>query len=111
MHGYPVQKQALMHVQMIVSSARGGASSLWGRRIAMTHIHGGAPELAAIAWRKSVRSGADGNCVEIGRLPGGSGFALRHSRDPLGPVLLYTRAEMNAFLLGVYDGDFDDLLS
>ncbi|GAA1359674.1 hypothetical protein GCM10009661_02140 [Catellatospora chokoriensis] len=24
MHGYPVQKQALMHVQMIVSSARGG---------------------------------------------------------------------------------------
>ncbi|WP_212830142.1 DUF397 domain-containing protein [Catellatospora sp. TT07R-123] len=77
----------------------------------MTHTHGAAPELAAATWRKSRRSGADGNCVEIGRLPGGDGYAIRHSRDPGGPVLLYTPAEMSAFLLGVYDGEFDDLLS
>jgi hypothetical protein len=83
----------------------------WGRRIAMTHINGRAPELATVSWRKSGRSGANGNCVEIGRLPGGSGFAVRHSRDPEGPVLLYSPAEMNAFVLGVYDGEFDDLLS
>jgi hypothetical protein len=48
--------------------------------------------------------------VECAALPGG-GVAVRNSRDPEGPALLYTPAEIEAFILGVRDGDFDNLLS
>ena len=40
----------------------------------------------------------------------GTGVAVRNSRDPNGPVLVYTRAEIEAFILGVRDGDFDHLV-
>ena len=40
-----------------------------------------------------------------------SGVAVRNSRDPNGPALVYTRAEIAAFLGGVLDGEFDDLLT
>jgi hypothetical protein len=36
--------------------------------------------------------------------------AVRNSRDPEGPALVFTDAELDAFLAGVKDGDFDDLL-
>jgi hypothetical protein len=36
---------------------------------------------------------------------------MRNSRDPEGPALIYTRAEIEAFLGGVNDGDFDNLLA
>ena len=65
---------------------------------------------AATGWRKSRRSNPTGNCVELTGTPDG-GVAVRNSRDPGGPVLVYTRAEMAAFLLGAKDGDFDDLLA
>jgi hypothetical protein len=32
-----------------------------------------------------------------------------NSRHPSGPALVYTRAEISAFLAGVKDGEFDDL--
>ena len=35
--------------------------------------------------------------------------AVRNSRHPSGPALVYTRAEIAAFLAGVRDGEFDDL--
>jgi hypothetical protein len=35
--------------------------------------------------------------------------AVRDSKDPDGPVLLYTRAEWRAFLHGAKAGEFDDL--
>jgi hypothetical protein len=35
---------------------------------------------------------------------------MRNSRDPEGPALIYTPAEIEAFLGGVRDGDFDNLL-
>lgn len=63
-----------------------------------------------VKWRKSRRSNAKGNCVEVAPLPDG-GMAVRNSRHRDGPVLVYTRAEMTAFLLGAKDGDFDDLLA
>ena len=62
------------------------------------------------AWRRSHRSGAIGNCVEIAPLDGGE-IAMRNSRHPNGPALVYTRAEVEAFLTGVKDGEFDDVIS
>ncbi|MFV2012587.1 MULTISPECIES: DUF397 domain-containing protein [unclassified Micromonospora] len=67
-------------------------------------------DLPTLAWRKSGRSNPSGNCVELARLPGGGGIALRNSRYPDGPALIYTRAEIEAFILGARDGDFDDLI-
>ncbi|HEV3497623.1 MAG TPA: DUF397 domain-containing protein [Actinomycetes bacterium] len=68
-----------------------------------------AGHLPAASWRKTGRSSAQGNCVELARLPG-DGVAVRNSRDPEGPALVFTDAELDAFLQGVKDGDFDDLL-
>jgi hypothetical protein len=39
--------------------------------------------------------------------PGGE-VAMRNSRDPGGPVLIFSRNEMAAFLAGAKDGEFDD---
>jgi hypothetical protein len=33
--------------------------------------------------------------------------AVRHSRHPDGPVIIYTRTEWEAFIEGVKDGEFD----
>lgn len=78
----------------------------------MNRPYNGMPacELPALAWRKSRRSNPSGNCVELAALPGGAGIAVRNSRDPQGPVLVYTPAEIEAFVLGARDGDFDDFV-
>nr|WP_206316070.1 DUF397 domain-containing protein [Streptomyces sp. C1-2] len=60
-------------------------------------------------WIKSRHSNAEGNCVEVAALTGG-GVAMRNSRDPHGPALVYTSAEIAAFLAGAKDGEFDHLL-
>ncbi|MDF5756109.1 DUF397 domain-containing protein [Spongiactinospora sp. TRM90649] len=44
-------------------------------------------ELSTAAWRRSSRSNAGGNCVEIARLSGGR-VALRDSKDARGPALV-----------------------
>lgn len=62
-------------------------------------------------WRKSRRSNPSGNCVEMAALPDSDGFALRNSRHPDGPALVYTKDEIVAFLQGAKDGDFDDLVA
>lgn len=61
-----------------------------------------------VAWRKSSHSNSQGNCVEFGALAGGA-VAVRNSRFPQGPALVYTRAEINALIAGAKDGEFDDL--
>ncbi|MGW3468823.1 DUF397 domain-containing protein [Saccharopolyspora sp. NPDC000995] len=66
--------------------------------------------LGAVTWRKSRHSGKWGNCIEIATLADGT-VALRQSRQPRGTALIYTRAELAAFLRGVKDGEFDDLAS
>jgi Domain of unknown function (DUF397) len=60
-----------------------------------------------VQWRKSTASNPSGNCVEVAALPGGS-IAVRNSRFQAGPALVYTRAEVAAFLAGVKNGEFDD---
>ena len=61
-----------------------------------------------VTWRKSRASNPSGSCVELARLPGGD-IAVRNSRHPAGPALVYARAEIAAFLTGVKNGEFDDL--
>jgi hypothetical protein len=67
-----------------------------------------ADQLARATWRKSSASNPSGNCVEMAALQDG-GIAVRNSRYPSGPALIYTRAEVAAFLVGVKNGEFDDL--
>jgi hypothetical protein len=65
--------------------------------------------MTASRWRKSTVSNPSGNCVELAELADGS-VAVRNSRFPLGARLVYTRAEIDAFVRGVQAGEFDDLL-
>jgi Domain of unknown function (DUF397) len=67
-------------------------------------------DLMPLLWLKSRRSNPSGNCVEVAELPNGAGVAVRNSRDPEGPALIYTSAEITAFILGAKDGDFDHLI-
>ena len=53
--------------------------------------------LSELAWRKSRRSGALGNCVEVAALPPDR-VAVRDSYQPDGPVLVYPADGMTAFL-------------
>lgn len=57
-------------------------------------------------WIKSSLSYANGNCVEVARLPGGE-VGVRNSRNSAGPVLKFTSAEWHAFLGGIRNGEFD----
>lgn len=71
------------------------------------HIANGTPatQLPVSRWVKSSYSTV-GNCVELAQLPNGS-VAVRNSTDPEGPALVYTKAEIEAFLRGAAAGEFD----
>jgi nitrogen fixation-related uncharacterized protein len=72
-------------------------------------VHNGVPaDQLAAHWRKSPVSNPSGSCVEVAELPGDA-IAVRNSRHPAGPALIYTRAEVAAFLTGAKNGEFDDL--
>jgi len=76
------------------------------------HSYNGMPasELTDVTWQKSLHSNPNGACVEVAVL-GDGGIAVRNSRFPGGPALVYTRAEIAAFLAGAKDGEFDHVLS
>jgi hypothetical protein len=69
-----------------------------------------AVDLGDVRWLKSQHSNPNGACVELAALPGGE-IAMRNSRFPVGPVLLYTQAEITAFLAGAKDGEFDHMIT
>ncbi|GIH78367.1 DUF397 domain-containing protein [Planobispora longispora] len=65
-------------------------------------------DLSNAVWRKSSLSGSGNNCVEVADLPGL--VAIRDSKDPHGPALLFSPAEWRAFTTGICNGRFDDLI-
>lgn len=65
-----------------------------------------AAALAGATWRKSNHSGCLGNCVEVAALNSDQ-VAMRNSREPSGPALIFGRGEMAAFLAGAKDGEFE----
>ncbi|MCW2717745.1 MAG: hypothetical protein QOG20_6415 [Pseudonocardiales bacterium] len=76
-----------------------------------SHIRAVAADaLGLVTWRKSRASNPSGDCVELAGLDDG-GVAVRNSRDPRGPALIFTRAEIAAFLRGAKDDEFDDLIA
>jgi hypothetical protein len=55
-------------------------------------------DLSRVVWRKSTCSTAEGqNCVEIADID--TNVAVRDSKNPAGPVLLFTRTQWGAFAL------------
>ena len=59
--------------------------------------------LGAAKWRKSSHSNPSGNCVEIARLPGRR-VAVRDSRRPDGPALLFSQSAWQEFLHDLREG-------
>ncbi|OWU99811.1 DUF397 domain-containing protein [Micromonospora wenchangensis] len=58
------------------------------------------PDLTGAVWRKSTRSNAGGNCVEVAdNLPGVVG--IRDSKDPTGAALAFTPGSWATFVYGV----------
>lgn len=68
-------------------------------------------------WQKASQSSGGSNCVEVTVTYDTSGaghktgseklYLMRDSKNPDGPVLAFTPAEWEAFVLGVKDGEFD----
>jgi hypothetical protein len=56
-------------------------------------------------WRKSTRSGSNGQCVEARRMD--NMVQIRDSKNKSGPVLSFTLDEWTAFTGGVKDDEFD----
>ena len=58
-----------------------------------------------ITWRKASHSGSSGSCVEVGAPVGA--IAVRDSKDPDGPRLVFTPADWQAFTRRVKAGEHD----
>jgi hypothetical protein len=56
-------------------------------------------------WFKSSYSQQGGDCVEIAHLKHGM-VAVRDSKQPSGPALVFTPGEWDAFIAGARDGEF-----
>jgi Domain of unknown function (DUF397) len=60
---------------------------------------------ASLAWRKSTRSIANGQCVETATLPDGR-LAVRDSVDRAGLTTTFTPCEWSAFVKRIKNGDY-----
>jgi hypothetical protein len=62
--------------------------------------------MLTMVWKKSSKSsGNTDNCVEARLVEGGA--EVRHSKNPNGPTITFTRDEWAAFVDGVKDSEFD----
>lgn len=66
---------------------------------------GASVNLTNARWKKSTRSGSNGSCVEVAITD--EGVAVRDTKDRSKAPHIYTRAEWDAFIGGVKDGEFD----
>lgn len=65
------------------------------------------PDLSRAVWHKSARSsGNGGQCVEVADA-GEHGIAVRDSKNPSGPALLFATEQWDAFIGGAKSGEFD----
>ncbi|AWI32497.1 DUF397 domain-containing protein [Streptomyces tirandamycinicus] len=84
------------------------------------------PNAPGLDWRKAGRTDLDPilkDCVILAAAPdaedhphphvpdGTRMVALSDDKDPAGPVLYFTRAEIRKFIEGVKAGEFDDLMA
>jgi hypothetical protein len=79
------------------------------RGVRMFH-NGMSAALLNAAWVKARMSTANGDCVELAVLPTGQ-LAIRNSRDPEGPALIFTRSEISSFLDGAKSSEFDCMIA
>ncbi|MGH3906215.1 MAG: DUF397 domain-containing protein [Pseudonocardiaceae bacterium] len=61
-------------------------------------------DLSRAVWRRSTRSSGNGACVEVATLSGAA--AVRDSKHPTGPALIFTPTEWATFTAAVRDGEF-----
>ncbi|WP_431904564.1 DUF397 domain-containing protein [Micromonospora carbonacea] len=68
----------------------------------MTHVQR-ATDVVQAQWHKSTRSGdTGGSCVEVADLT--VALAVRDSKDPDGPALLFDRDAWSSFVVGLRRG-------
>lgn len=62
-------------------------------------------DFESLGWRKTRRSMANGNCVEV--RPVNGGIAVRDSKNPSGYVLAYSAPSWRAFTQATRQGHYD----
>ncbi|WP_180268913.1 DUF397 domain-containing protein [Streptomyces sp. Ru87] len=67
-----------------------------------------ADEMTSVRWVKASASDAMNDCVELARV-GENEIAMRNSRFPAGPALIFTCSEIAAFVDGATKGEFDGM--
>jgi hypothetical protein len=76
------------------------------RKSSYSSANGQCVEVAHVPaqWRKSSHSSANGACVEVIHLP--EAIAVRDSKDPSGPMLVFTPPAWAAFINSARSGRF-----
>ncbi|WP_026151110.1 DUF397 domain-containing protein [Streptomyces prunicolor] len=76
----------------------------------MSHVLNAAVDLGVEGWECPWSGTNGGQCLEAMDLGDGR-IALRQSTDPHGPALIFTKAELGAFVSGAKAGKADYLIT